>query len=123
MLHNDTCTKSVRLEVSGKRSRGRPKKRWRDNIKEDMNKYQLTGYIAHYRTYWMTKIMAGPAQCDGQRREKGENKYQGHIFLETTVCHLLCTPTPQVSRHAVKLPTKYHHGFSSLSGPGEVDSC
>ena len=29
---NHICAKSLRLEVSGRRSRGRPKKRWRDNI-------------------------------------------------------------------------------------------
>ena len=65
---NHICAKSLRLEVSGRRSRGRPKKRWRDNIKEDMKKYQLTEDMAQYREYWMTKIMAGPAQGDGQER-------------------------------------------------------
>ena len=33
---NHICAKSLRLEVSGRRSRGRPKKRWRDNIQGDM---------------------------------------------------------------------------------------
>ena len=60
--HNHICAKSLRLEVSGRRSRGRPKKRWRDNIKGDTKKYQLT----EDRKYWMTKIMAGPAQGDGR---------------------------------------------------------
>ena len=40
--HTHICVKSLRLEVSGRRSRGRPKKRWRDNIQEDEMKYQLT---------------------------------------------------------------------------------
>ena len=35
---NHICAKSLRLEVSGRRSRGRPKKRRRDNIKGDMKK-------------------------------------------------------------------------------------
>ena len=48
---NHICAKSLRLEVSGRKSRGRPKKRWRDNIKGDMKKYQLT----EDRKYWMTK--------------------------------------------------------------------
>ena len=65
---NPICTKSLRLEVSGRRSRGRPKKRWRDNIQGDMKKYQLTEDMAQYRKYWMTKILAGPAQGDGQER-------------------------------------------------------
>ena len=36
----------------------------RDNIKGDMKKYQLTEHMAQDRKYWMTKIMAGPAQGD-----------------------------------------------------------
>ena len=63
---NHICAKSLRLEVSGRRSRGRPKKRWRDNIQEDMKKCQLTGDMAQYRKYWMFEILAGPAQGDGQ---------------------------------------------------------
>ena len=65
---NHICAKSLRLEVSGRRSRGRPKKRWRDNIMEHMKKYQLTEDMAQYREYWMTEILAGPAQGDGQER-------------------------------------------------------
>ena len=62
------CAKSLRLEVSRRRSRGRPKKRWRDNTQGDMNKYQLTEDMAQYPKHWMTKIMTGPAQGDGQER-------------------------------------------------------
>ena len=62
------CTKSLRLEVSGRRTRGRPKKRWRGNIKRDMKKYQLTEDMAQYRKHWMTQILAGPEQGDGQER-------------------------------------------------------
>ena len=66
--HNHICAKSLLLEVSGRRSRGRPKKRWRDNIKEDMKKYRLTKDMAQYRRFWMTEILAGPAQGEGQER-------------------------------------------------------
>ena len=53
---NHICAKSlVRLEVSGRRSRGRPKKTWRDNIPGDMKKYQLAEGMAQDRKYWMTK--------------------------------------------------------------------
>ena len=57
--HNHICAKSLRLEVSGRRSRDRPKKRRRDNKKGDLKKYQLTEDIAQYRKYLMTKILAG----------------------------------------------------------------
>ena len=55
---NYICAKSLRLEVSGRRSRGRPKKRWMVNIQGDMKKYQLTEDMAQDRKYWMTKILA-----------------------------------------------------------------
>ena len=39
-----------------------------------MKKYQLTDDVGQYRKYWMTKIMAHPAQRDCQEMwEKGEN--------------------------------------------------
>ena len=53
---------------SGRRSRGRPKQRWRDNIQGDTKKYRLTEDMAQDRKYWMTQILAGPAQGDGQER-------------------------------------------------------
>ena len=62
------CAKSLRLEVSGRRNRSRPRKRWRDNIQGDMNKYQLTEYMAQDRKYWMTKILAGPVQGSWSRK-------------------------------------------------------
>ena len=52
------------------KSRGRPKKRRRGNIQGDMKKYQLTEDMAQDRIYCMTKILAGPAQGDGQERLK-----------------------------------------------------
>ena len=65
---NHICAKSLRLEVSGRRNRGRPRKRWRDNIQGDMKKYQLTENMVQDRNYLMTKILAGPVQGDGQER-------------------------------------------------------
>ena len=66
------CAKSLRLEVSGRRNRGRPRKRWRDNIQGDMKKYQLTEYMAQDRKYWMTKILVGPVQEMIKKGEKCE---------------------------------------------------
>ena len=56
------CAKSLRLEVSGRRSRDRQKERWMDNINGDTKKYQLTEDVAQDRKYSMAQIMAGPAQ-------------------------------------------------------------
>ena len=63
--HNHICAESLRLEVSG-RSRGRTKKRCTDNVKKDMKKCQLPENMAQDRKYWMTKIIADPAQGDCQ---------------------------------------------------------
>ena len=63
---NYIFAKSLRLEVSGRRNRGRPRRRWRDNIQGDMKKYQLKEDMAQDQKYWMTKILAGPVQGDGQ---------------------------------------------------------
>ena len=35
---------------------------WRDTIKGDMQKSQMHEGMAQDRKYWMTKILAGPAQ-------------------------------------------------------------
>ena len=54
---NHICAESLRLEVSGIRSRGQPNKIWRDNIQGDMKKYQLTEDMAQYRKYWTSKVL------------------------------------------------------------------
>ena len=69
---NYICAKSLRLEVSGRRNGGRPRKRWRNNIQGDMKKYQLTEDMAPDRKYWMTKILVGPVQEMIKKGEKCE---------------------------------------------------
>ena len=39
-----------------------------------MKKYQLTEDMAQYRTYWMTQILAGPEQGDGQERRERKDR-------------------------------------------------
>ena len=46
----------------------RQKKRWMYNTDEDMKKYRLTEDRAQNRNYWMTGILAGPAQGHGQEK-------------------------------------------------------
>ena len=46
-----------------------------------MKKYQLTEDMAQDRKYWMTKILASPAQGDGQEREKGKKMIFLHILF------------------------------------------
>ena len=55
---NHICAKLLGLEVSGRRSRGRPKKRWRDNIQGDMKKYQLTEVLCRAGQYFSHPVFS-----------------------------------------------------------------
>ena len=44
------------MEVPGKRRRGRPKRRWLDNIKNDLSERELSGEQAQYRVKWRCLI-------------------------------------------------------------------
>ena len=46
----------LRLEILGKRKRGRPKRRWMDNIKKDMEEKNLREIMAQNRTTWRERI-------------------------------------------------------------------
>ena len=46
----------LRMEVSGSRPRGRPKKSWMDNVKEDLRKLNLREDDAYDRDYWRAVI-------------------------------------------------------------------
>ena len=45
-----------------------------DNVQGDMKKYQLSDDVAQYRKFCMTKILAGPAQGDGQERRERKDR-------------------------------------------------
>ena len=42
----DATRKILQMEVDGKRNRGRPKLRWRDLVKDDMDRNQMTTEMA-----------------------------------------------------------------------------
>ena len=44
------------MDVPGKRSRGRPKQRWLDNIKNDLSERDLSGEEAQDRVQWRRRI-------------------------------------------------------------------
>ena len=56
----DTTKMMLNMQVQGKRRRGRPKKRWLDNIREDMKEYKMTEDMAQVRSVWRMKTKAGP---------------------------------------------------------------
>ena len=45
---------------AGKEKKGRPKKRWLHNIREDMTVYNMTEEMAENRSVWHVKIKASP---------------------------------------------------------------
>ena len=45
-------------EIKGNRGRGRPKKRWMDCVKEDLNVKELTVNMTRDRKGWRTRIRA-----------------------------------------------------------------
>ena len=44
----------IKIEIPGKRTRGRPRRRWNDNIKEDMKKVDVSEEEAEDRVRWRT---------------------------------------------------------------------
>ena len=49
----------LRMELPGKRKRGRPKRRFMDVVKEDMAEVEVTEEDADNRSNWRLKIRCG----------------------------------------------------------------
>ena len=56
---DDATRKILQMEVEGKRNRGRPKLRWRDLVKDDMARNQMTTEMAEDRRHWHVMVRAG----------------------------------------------------------------
>ena len=57
---DEATTKTLQMTVDGKRNRGRPTLRWRDLVKEDMARNQMTTEMAEDRKHWPLMIQVGP---------------------------------------------------------------
>ena len=62
---DEATRKILQMPVDGKRNRGRPKLRWRDLVKEDVARNQMTTEIAEDRKQWHVMIQAGAPQSVG----------------------------------------------------------
>ena len=49
----------LQMTVDGKRNRGRPKLSWRDLVKDDMARNQMTTEMAEDRRHWHVMIRTG----------------------------------------------------------------
>ena len=56
---DDATINILQTTVDGKRNRGRPKLRWRDLLKEDMARNQMTTEMAEGRRHLHVMIRAG----------------------------------------------------------------
>ena len=53
----DNLSKKIMdMVVPGKRRRGRPRRRWIDNNRKDMSKYELTADMSENRQYWKMMV-------------------------------------------------------------------
>ena len=56
---DDATRKILQMTVDGKRNRGRLKLRWRDLVRDDMARNQMTTEMAEDRGQWHVMIRAG----------------------------------------------------------------
>ena len=62
------------MEVPGKRRRGRPKRRWLDNIRNDLSERELSGEEAQDRVQWRRLIRNIDATLKRERMRKKKKK-------------------------------------------------
>ena len=71
-MNDESVPKKIwRMEIEGKRPRGRPQKRWMENVKEDMGLAGLRDEDTQRWTYWQSKIQKlqpGNRAGNGERR-------------------------------------------------------
>ena len=68
----DATRKILQMTVDGKRNRGRPKLRWRDLVKDDMARNQMTTEMAEDRGHWHAMIRTGTLRSVEEDRLEGE---------------------------------------------------
>ena len=59
---DDAMRKILQMTADGKRNRGRPKLKWRDLVRDDMARNQMTTEMAEDRGHWHVMIRAGTLQ-------------------------------------------------------------
>ena len=62
------------MEVPGKRRRGRPKRRWLDNIRNDLSERELSGEEVQHRFQWRRIIRnIDPTYMWGRTQKEKKN--------------------------------------------------
>ena len=65
---DDATRKILQMTVDGMRNRGRSKLRWRDLLRDDMARNQMTTEMAEDRGHWHVMIRAGTLRSVGADR-------------------------------------------------------
>ena len=81
---DDAARKIAQMTVYGMPNRGRPKLRWRDLVKEDMARNQMTTEMAEDRIHWHVMIQAGTLGS-----VEADILYGLHIFYVVSGGHVL----------------------------------
>ena len=68
----DATRNILQMTVDGKRNRGRPKLRWRDLVRDDTARNQMTIEMAEDRGHWHVMIRAGTLRRVEVARSEGE---------------------------------------------------
>ena len=97
------------IYISGRRSRGRLKRRRRGNLKKTRRHTDWSEYMAHDQKYWMTQIMTDPPQGDGQERWERRERWDGNQIIVMIRRHgFLCRSGTE---RAWPVPASWHiHG-------------
>ena len=75
MDDKNTVKQTMLMAVPGKRPRGRPRKRWRENIKEDLRHFSVEPQDALDRIEWRTRTKAAyPTERDQRPYRKRRSK-------------------------------------------------
>ena len=67
MKDGNPVKQTMRMAIPGRRPRGRPKKRWKDNIKEDMKHFGVKPEDALDRGFWRTMTKVAYPKPEGMR--------------------------------------------------------
>ena len=59
-IEDNLSRKMMDMVAPGKRRRGRPKRRWFDNTREDREHFEMTTVMTEQRKYWKIMMKAGP---------------------------------------------------------------
>ena len=95
------------MEVPGKRRRGRPKRRWLDNIKNDLSERELSGEEAQDRIQWrrLIRIIDPQVKVGKDAEEEEEEETHDDEMLQCVVVGVTVVDADRPQREPVTTVT------------------